>query len=128
MPNLRRLEARMRKLESSLKSRGHPPCSGIGCVMHGASMERQKNLAPGERVVTDWFRDSIGFVHGQYRITSNPNDQGRRCKAGGYLLDVLEEIHQNCSEREKSGSCQVCHGTPVAEEEPDHPPASQEDF
>jgi len=94
--------------------------------MHGPSLERRKNLAPGERVVKDWFRDSGGYVSGQYRITSDPADQGRRCKAGGYLLDVLEKVHKICSHRESMGSCLLCKDTPVAEERPTQPSSSDE--
>jgi hypothetical protein len=31
---------------------------------------------------------------------------------------VLQEVHQSCPHRERTGSCKVCMGTPVAEELP----------
>jgi hypothetical protein len=58
------------------------------------------------------------MTHGRERITQDPEDHGRACKPGGYLLDVLEELHQNCSSKDKTGSCGDCANTPVAEQVP----------
>ena len=32
----------------------------------------------------------------------------------GYLPDVIERMHKNCYWRERSGSCNICSGTPFA--------------
>lgn len=115
---MRQIEKRLRKLEAKLKLRDQPRCSGLACVWHFIPIERRNNLAPGERIVVDWYRNGNSMTYGRQRITDDPADQGRKCKVGGYLLDVLKEIHQNCSHRERTGSCLVCKDTPLAEEPP----------
>jgi hypothetical protein len=57
--------------------------------------EQEGELAPGERVVEDWFRDCGPIVWARERVTTETEDQGRRCTAGGYLLDVLENSHDH---------------------------------
>jgi hypothetical protein len=56
------------------------------------------------------------MTHGRERVTQDPEDHGRACKLGGYLLDVIEELHQNCSRKHETGSCGDCEDTPVAEQ------------
>jgi hypothetical protein len=41
--------------------------------------ERRDHLAPGERIVVDWLSDVDGFANAIERITTEPEDQGRRC-------------------------------------------------
>jgi hypothetical protein len=75
--------------------------------------EHQTAVAPGERMVQDWFRDCGSTVWAHERVANNKADEGRRCPRGGYLLDVLEAFHQGCPWRERTGVCQMCQGTPV---------------
>jgi len=44
-----------------------------------ATMIDETGLAPGERVVEDWLTDIDGWVTAELRVTSDPNDQGKRC-------------------------------------------------
>ena len=83
--------------------------------MHPLPKERIEKLAANERVVNDWYRDVAGgIVWSRERITTDPDDCGRRCEPGGYLIDVLQEIHRDCWHRTK-GVCRACTGTPIAE-------------
>lgn len=75
--------------------------------------EDERELAPGERLVQDWFRDCGSTVWARERVTHEKADGGRRCSKGGYLLDVLEAFHEGCPWRERTGVCQMCQGTPV---------------
>jgi hypothetical protein len=75
--------------------------------------EDERALAPGERIVHDWFRDCGSTVWARERVSTDKADEGRRCPRGGYLLDVLEAFHQGCPWRERTGVCQMCQGTPV---------------
>jgi hypothetical protein len=109
------IDRKLRKLEMAKASREQDVCRGLAAVMHGVPRERLQTLGPGERVVIDWYRDGGGMVWGRERITNDPTDKDRKCITGGYLLDVLKEIHQGCSHRLQSGSCLICKGTPVAE-------------
>ena len=77
-------------------------------------------LAPGERVVEDWFRDRGSMVWARERVTTETEDSGRRCPPGGYLLDVLEDFHHDCPWRTRTGVCQMCQGTPVREKDTQH--------
>jgi hypothetical protein len=95
--------------------------------MLGISPERRKSMQPDERIVVDWYRNYIGVTEGRNRITTDPADQGRKCTVGGYLLDVIEEIHQSCSHREQPGYCRICKDTPVAEKKVSDSPISSED-
>jgi hypothetical protein len=72
------------------------------------------SLPDGDRIVLDCYRQDGHLVEARQRITSDPKDQGRRCDPGGYLLDVIEELHSSCHFRENPGHCGVCIGTPVA--------------
>jgi hypothetical protein len=76
--------------------------------------EQEGELAPGERAVEDWFRDSGSIVWARERVTTETEDVGRRCPPGGYLLDPLEDFHEHCPWRKTTGVCQMCHGTPIA--------------
>src|SRR3954466_4660644 len=80
------------------------------CIGHD-----ETELAPGERIVQDWFRDSGSTVWACERVTTDRSDEGRRCPRGGYLLDVLEAFHEGCPWRERSGVCQMCQGTPIGD-------------
>jgi len=114
---MRRIETRIRKLEAELQLDGQPQVTGLACVWHCVPIERKKNLALGERVVVDWYRNWGALTHGRERVTQDPEDHGRACKRGGYLLDVLEELHQSCVCK-NMGSCGDCANTPVAEAAP----------
>jgi hypothetical protein len=75
--------------------------------------EQEGELARGERVVEDWFRDCGPIVWARERVTTETEDGSRRCPPGGYLLDVLENFHEHCPWRSSTGICQMCEGTPV---------------
>jgi hypothetical protein len=77
--------------------------------------EHDTILAPGERIVQDWFRHCGSMVWARERVTTETADEGRRCPPGGYLLDLLETFHQGCPWRECTGVCQMCQGTPVGD-------------
>lgn len=79
--------------------------------------EQKHELAPGERVVEDWFRDCGSIVWARERVTTQTEDVGRRCPAGGYFPDLLEEFHEHCPWRNTTGLCRMCQGTPVARQE-----------
>src|SRR5437867_4025131 len=79
--------------------------------------ERTANLPANERVVHDWYRDVRGIVWTRERITTDPDDHGRKCEPGGYLADVLQQIHRDCEYRSE-GSCRACAGTPLSEPPP----------
>ena len=111
---MRRIESRLRKLESALELRDRPQCRGLAVISRFVPFERKNNLGAGERVVVDWFRNSNSMTYGRERIVCDTADKGRKCKPGGYLLDVIEEIHQGCFHREITGSCQICRNTPAA--------------
>lgn len=49
-------------------------------LMDGNAQEPCKSLAPGERIVIDWYSDVDGFVLARERITTDPADDGRRCE------------------------------------------------
>jgi hypothetical protein len=114
---MRRIESRIRKIEAELQLGGQPRVTGLACVWHRVPIERKKNLGPGERVVVDWYRNWGTMTHGRERVTKDLEDHGRVCKRGGYLLDVLEELHQSCVSKGR-GSCGDCANTPVAEVAP----------
>ena len=77
--------------------------------------EHELELAPGERMVQDWFRDCGLMVWARERVTTEKADEGRRCPRGGYLLDVLEALHEGCPWQERTGVCHMCQGTPVGD-------------
>jgi hypothetical protein len=112
---MRNIENRLRKVEAKL----HPPkevvVEALAMLAHVLPRDRVQNLAPGEHVVVDWYTHVNNMLWGRQRIATDPADQGRKCKWGGYLLDVIQELHQACPERERTGSCHTCRGTSVAE-------------
>ena len=52
-------------------------------------------LGPGERVVEDWLSADNGFLITEERITTDPNDFGKRCKQkldwGRKFFEPLDE-------------------------------------
>ena len=103
-----------------LEERFKPPPPGkrysMVWMMHALAPEVKANLGDSERIVGDVFRDFNGIGWAAERITSDPNDNGRDPEPGGYLEDVIREIHQTCSHRDCMEGCRVCEGTPVAKE------------
>jgi hypothetical protein len=73
-----------------------------------------ERLPDGQRFVLDCYRNQEGFVEARQRVTEDPNDDGRQCQPGGYLLDVIRKLHAECIHRESAGHCSTCIGTPVA--------------
>jgi hypothetical protein len=71
-------------------------------------------LPDGQRIVLDCYRNDRNFVEARQRITQDPNDDGRQCEGGEYLLDVIREVHAGCIYRESASHCSSCVGTPVA--------------
>jgi hypothetical protein len=71
-------------------------------------------LPEGDRIVLDCYRNDRSFVEARQRVTRDPNDDGRQCERGAYLLDVIREVHAGCIHRESAGHCSSCSGTPVA--------------
>jgi hypothetical protein len=108
----RTLMQRIGKLEARY---AEPKRVGSPLVML-VEREQARELARGERVVEDWFRDCGPIVWARERATAETEDGGRRCPPGGYLLDVLETFHEHCPWRSKIGVCQMCEGTPVGKE------------
>jgi len=79
-------------------------------------------LREGERAVLDIYRAS-GFVErARERITADPNDHGQSCEPGGFLLPVIEELHQSCEYHLRNECCNDCIGTPVCSQTKDQSP------
>ena len=112
------IERRLRKVEAKRHPAEKPAVSELATVARTLPRARKQNLAPGERVVIDWYRHSNGVFWGRERISTDPADQGRHCNRGGYLVEVIQELHQACAGRALDGSCHKCKGTPVAECKP----------
>ena len=72
-------------------------------------------LAEGARIVLDCYRNDRSFVLARQRVTQDPNDDGRQCRPGEFVLYVLREVHAGCSHRDNPGHCGGCFGTPVAD-------------
>ena len=115
---MKAIERRLRKLEAKRNPPVKRVVSGLASVAHALPWARKQNLAPGERVVVDWYRHSNGVFWGRERISFDPADPGRHCNRGGYLVEVIQELHQTCPDRKLEGSCHKCRGTAVAESEP----------
>ena len=81
-------------------------------TMH--TLQQKQNLKPGERIVSDHYRQTGLLIYAAQRITNDRNDHGRRCEPEGYLENVVKRIHTDCYFRVRSGSCHSCHGTPIA--------------
>jgi hypothetical protein len=71
-------------------------------------------LPDGQRIVLDCYRNRDNFVEARQRVTQDPNDDVRPRASGGYLLDVIREVHAGCIHRESAGHRSSCRGTPVA--------------
>jgi hypothetical protein len=112
------IERRLRILEEKRNPPEELVVSGLALATHKVPWKRMQSLAAGERMVVDWYRHSGALSRGRERITTDPADKGRHCKRGGYLVDVIQELHQVCRNRELEGSCFDCRGTPVAESRP----------
>jgi hypothetical protein len=106
----RSLIRRMEKLEARC-AEAHLARVPVAVLMDSVP---DRPLAPGEHVAEDWYRESGGLYLARERITSDAADTGRRCQPGGFLLDVVAELHANCCWREIPGACPTCRGTPVA--------------
>ena len=65
-------------------------------------------------VVLDVFRNSGSVCWARERLACHPDDTGDRCEPGGYLPDVLHEIHESCPWSKNPGVCRLCDGTPIA--------------
>lgn len=76
-------------------------------IMHPIESVRRQRLGIGERIVDDWYKDFNGVVWVRERITSDPDDEGQRCKPGGVLQDVIQELHEKCAFRDRGG-CMSC--------------------
>jgi hypothetical protein len=88
------IERRLRKLEAKRNPPQQMTVDGLALVTHGLPAGRK--LAPGERVVIDWYDHSECQLSGRERITTDPADKGRHCKRDGYLLDVMQELNRLC--------------------------------
>jgi hypothetical protein len=96
---------RLEKLE-----RRFQPAGGVVHYWVSRDPEDRTGLAENERIVHDLYRQEAGmWALARERITTDPTDQGRRCPPGGYLEDVLREVHQECEWR-GTGLCGNCHG------------------
>jgi hypothetical protein len=115
---MRSVENRLRKLESNLTQPEQPAIEGLATVAHVLPRERKENLVASERVVIDWYRIVSGVIWGRERLSNDPADRGRCCERNGYLVDVIQELHQACSYRERPGWCATCQGTPIADCQP----------
>jgi hypothetical protein len=107
----RKLISRIELLEARMTPPQPHPWVFITCPI---TEERRRNLEPRERTVLDYFRQDGLLISAVERITTDPKDQGRRCEAGGYLEEVIRELHEDCYFRGRDGSCNSCHDTPVA--------------
>ena len=108
---LRKLISRIELLESRMTPEQPHPWVFI---THPLPDERLVDLKPGERLVLDYFRQDGLLIDAAERITTDAKDHGRRCEPGGYLEDVIRELHEDCYFRGRDGSCNSCHNTPVA--------------
>jgi hypothetical protein len=81
-------------------------------VVHALSPHSEENLAPGERIVLDYYRHCGLLIEARERITTDNGDEGLRCEPEGHLEDVIRELHADCYWR-KGGSCRTRAGTAV---------------
>jgi hypothetical protein len=109
-----RLAKRVLALEARLLPPPEPPrYRWITCSL---PKEAKANLSADQRVVFDVYRDCNGMGCARERITDDPEDQGRAAEPGGYLEDVIREMHETCPLRDQPGWCAHCYGTPVGTE------------
>jgi hypothetical protein len=100
------LMRRLKRLESRLEE--------VNCrvvlvwITHRVENARREALADNERIVRDLYREVRQCGSARERITTDPTDEGRECAPGGYLEDVIRELHENCEYRDRGG-CQDCH-------------------
>jgi hypothetical protein len=114
-------KTRLQRLELQRNPPQRVVAAGLCTVAHSLPVERKINLAADERVVVDWYHHVNGVVWGRERITKDPVDTGRCCKRGGYLFDVLLELHEACPNCEQVGSRCTCGGTAVTEAQTESP-------
>jgi hypothetical protein len=89
-------------------------CTGSFIVTVQIPENDLESLPDGQRIVLDCYRNQEFFIEARQRVTRDPKDDGRHREPGGYLLDVLQEVHAACTHRAKPGVCSSCRGTPVA--------------
>ena len=71
----------LRRLAKLEERRPNPlPLLRTVCITDFIEEPRRKTLAPGERIVLDWYSDVNFEVLARERITSDPCDQGHRCE------------------------------------------------
>jgi hypothetical protein len=81
----------------------------VCCWVHDRIEDARRNaLADNERIVRDLYRVDGSFGLARERITTDPADEGRSCLPGGYLEDVIRELHEVCDLRDHG--CRTCHG------------------
>jgi hypothetical protein len=78
-------------------------------ITHRVEDARREALADNERIVCDLYREVGQWGSARERIATDPADEGRECPPGGYLEDVIRELHENCEYRDR-GSCRDCRG------------------
>jgi hypothetical protein len=98
------LVRRLEKLESRFQ-----PAGGVVAYFVSRDPDDRTGLAENERIVHDLYRREGMWAWARERITTDPTDQGRCCPPGGYLEDVLREVHQDCKWR-GTGPCRTCAG------------------
>ena len=98
---LRRLE----RLEAQVNSTERVVAIWID---HRIDKSRRDALAENERIVCDIYREWGQYGSARERITTDPLDEGRHCPPGGYLEDVIRELHEQCEFRDRG--CRTCHG------------------
>lgn len=109
-----RLAKRVLALEGRMLSSPEPPrYVWLTCPL---PEEAKANLSADQRVVLDVYRDCNGMGYARERITHDPDDQGRAAEPGGYLEDVVREIHETCRFRDQPEWCALCEGIPVGAE------------
>jgi hypothetical protein len=69
----RNLKRRIARLEQSIGKMSLP-------WMHVALTMEGPPVGPGERIVEDWLSADNGLIVTLERVTSDPNDQGKRCQ------------------------------------------------
>jgi hypothetical protein len=106
-----KLLGRLIQLESRMVEK---TCPSYFVVTEQIPENNLEQLPDGQRIVLDCYRNDRFFVQARQRVTHDPNDDGRQCEPGGYLLDVIREVHAGCIHRESVGHCSSCIGTPVA--------------
>ena len=97
MKLLRRIEALERKL---LWRKSVPPLVVV------YRLDPERTLGPNERIVEDWFEDHNNLITARERITSDPEDVGRRCPRNGCLEDVKRGMEEElrCDLRQEGPS------------------------